>query len=168
MKNKIISSLILAFLVVSIGFVSCEKDNTYLEDLKNQEFADRDTFLVQNNITTSPTASGLYFIQKEEEIGTGVQAKAGDVVKVNYQGQSLGGVVFDSSWDPAFGHETPYEFTLGTGSVIKGWDEAIALMKEGGTAKLIIPSDLAYGATGNSSIPPYSTLVFYVELVDVE
>jgi len=76
----------------------------------------------------------------------------------------LSGQVFDASWPD----KAPIRFTLGTGAVIKGWDEAIALMKEGGRATLVIPSDLAYGAAGTGSIPPYTSLVFYVELVDVE
>jgi len=161
MKNRLGRRLTLAFLVLSIGFFSCEQDNEYLEGLKQQEIDDREAYIEDNNITTEPTASGLYYIETKE--GSGVQAVAGDVVKVHYEGQSLTGIVFDSSWDRG----APFEFTLGTGSVIKGWDEAIVLMKEGGTAQLIVPSDLAYGEAGNSGIPPYSTLVFYVELIDV-
>ncbi len=162
MKNNLKKVSVLAFLVLSIGFASCEKDNEYIEGLKQDEIDAREAYIEAEGITTAPTASGLYYIETKE--GTGVQATAGDVVHVHYQGQFLSGQIFDSSYD----RQVPIDFTLGTGSVIKGWDEAIALMKEGGTAKLVIPSDLAYGATGSGSIPAYTTLVFYVELVDVE
>ncbi len=162
MKSTLVKSFALVFFVISIVFSSCKKDSTYLEDLKQQEIVDREAYIEAESITTTPTESGLYYI--ETEAGTGVQAQAGNVVNVHYEGQLLNGTKFDSSWDRG----APFEFTLGTGSVIKGWDEAVALMKEGGTAKLIIPSDLAYGVTGNGSIAPYSTLIFYVELVDVQ
>ena len=162
MRSKRINILTLAFIVISIGFFSCEKENTYLEERKQLEIDDREAYIEKNNIEIEPTESGLYYLETKE--GTGVQPKAGDKVKVHYQGDLLNGITFDSSWKRG----TPIEFTLGTGSVIKGWDEAIAMMKEGGTAKLIIPSNLAYGETGNGSIQPYTTLLFYVELVDVE
>ena len=72
--------------------------------------------------------------------------------------------MFDSSFD----RNEPYEFTLGTGRVIAGWDEGIAMMKQGGKAMLIIPSSIAYGEVDKGQIPPYSTLVFDVELVEVK
>ncbi|RLD78166.1 MAG: FKBP-type peptidyl-prolyl cis-trans isomerase, partial [Bacteroidetes bacterium] len=109
-----------------------------------------------------PTASGLYFVEIEE--GTGTQAMAGNIVKVHYTGKLLDGTVFDSSIERG----QPYEFPLGQGNVIKGWDEAIAMMKVGGKATLVIPSDLAYGERDSGTIPPYSTLVFDVELMDVQ
>ena len=98
-------------------------------------------------------------------VGEGLEAEKFDILTVHYTGKLEDGTVFDSSKNPG---RDPFTVTIGIGQVIKGWDEAIALMKEGGTAKLIIPSDLAYGATGSGSIPAYTTLVFYVELVDVE
>ena len=162
MMNNLKKVSVLAFLVLSIGFVSCEKDNDYIANLKQNEIDAREAYLEAEGITTAPTASGLYYIETAE--GTGVQAAADDVVHVHYEGRYLSGGIFDSSWNRG----TPIKFTLGTGAVIAGWDEAIAMMKEGGTAKLVIPSDLAYGASGSASIPAYTTLVFYVELVDVE
>ncbi|MCF6184979.1 MAG: FKBP-type peptidyl-prolyl cis-trans isomerase, partial [Bacteroidales bacterium] len=71
---------------------------------------------------------------------------------------------FDSSYD----RNEPFEFTLGRGQVIKGWDEGISYMKKGGKATLIMPSSLAYGASGAGSIPPYTSLIFEVELIDVK
>jgi len=126
-----------------------------------REIEDRNAYLQKNNITTAPTASGLYYV--ETLAGTGVQAQANQDVVVHYTGYFVDGGIFDSSVQRG----QPIEFTLGVGQVIKGWDEGIALMKVGGKAKLIIPSDLAYGKNGRSSIPGYSTLVFDVELLDV-
>jgi len=85
-------------------------------------------------------------------------------VKVHYTGTLLNGTKFDSSRD----RNEPFEFTLGQGQVIKGWDEGIALMNVGGKATLVIPSTIAYGDRDMGTIPPYSTLVFDVELMDVK
>jgi FKBP-type peptidyl-prolyl cis-trans isomerase len=129
------------------------------ERRKQNETSLRNKYIADNGITIEPTASGLYYI--ETEAGTGKQAVAGATVQVHYTGRLLDGTVFDSSVDKG----QPLEFALGQGRVIKGWDEGIAMMKEGGKAKLIIPSDIAYGAQDRGTIPPYSTLVFDVELI---
>lgn len=109
------------------------------------------------------TASGLEY--NEVVAGTGAQAVAGKTVKVHYTGKFPDGKVFDSS----VSRGEPIEFVLGTGRVIKGWDEGIALMKVGGKAQLTIPPHLAYGERGAGGvIPPNATLVFDVELMDVK
>lgn len=163
---KITKLLVLILIGFSISFSACKDNNTYWDDLKQAEIDAREAYVKdyeeKNDTTLTPTESGLYYIETEE--GTGAQAEAGKKVIVNYEGQLLTGTVFDSSWDRG----SPFEFTLGQGEVIAGWDEGISYMKEGGRAMLIIPSDLAYGAQGSGSIPPYSTLVFYVQLIDVE
>jgi FKBP-type peptidyl-prolyl cis-trans isomerase len=108
------------------------------------------------------TASGLEYTEVEE--GTGAQAEVGKNVSVHYTGKFPDGKVFDSS----LSRGEPITFTLGAGRVIKGWDEGIALMKEGGKAQLVIPPELAYGERGAGGvIPPNATLVFEVELVSV-
>lgn len=117
-------------------------------------------YLLENNITTEDKESGLYYI--ETETGTGVQSQLGDTVDVHYTGRLIDSTIFDTS---AGGD--PFSFTLGTGYVISGWDEGITYMKEGGKATLIIPSELGYGSSGSGSIPPYSILIFDVELVDI-
>lgn len=121
-----------------------------------------DAYLIENNLTASPQASGLYYI--ETQAGKGSNAANGKQVMVHYTGRLLDGTVFDSSIDRG----EPFSFRLGEGRVIKGWDEGIALMKKGGKALLLIPSHLAYGENSAGRIPPYSPLLFEVELVDVE
>ena len=108
--------------------------------------------------------SGLEYI--EIEAGTGARAVAGRVVRVHYTGRFPDGRVFDSSYSRG----EPIEFRLGAGKVIRGWDEGIALLKEGGKAQLILPPGLAYGekGAGGGVIPPNATLVFDVELVEVK
>ncbi len=96
--------------------------------------------------------------------GGGQEAKAGDRVTVHYVGTLTDGKKFDSSRDRGQG----FTFQLGAGQVIKGWDQGVAGMKIGGLRKLTIPSDLAYGARGFPPvIPPNSTLVFEVELLQI-
>ena len=108
------------------------------------------------------TPSGLMYIIERE--GNGVKPLASQVVKVHYEGRLVDGTIFDSSYD----RKQPIEFPLGVGRVIPGWDEGIALLSEGGKATLIIPSHLAYGAKGaGGMIPPNSTLVFEVELIEI-
>lgn len=97
-------------------------------------------------------------------LGTGSEAKAGDKVTVHYTGQLLDGTKFDSSLDRGI----PFVFKLGSGEVIRGWDEGVPGMKTGGKRKLVIPADLAYGQNAVGSIPANSTLVFEVELIKIE
>jgi peptidylprolyl isomerase len=106
------------------------------------------------------TDSGLQYVLIEE--GTGETPQAGDLVEVHYTGMLEDGTKFDSSYDRG----QPIIFPLGTGRVIPGWDEGIALLKVGSKAKLVIPSELAYGETGAGGvIPPDATLIFDVELI---
>ena len=106
------------------------------------------------------------------KVGTGAAATAGKNVSVHYTGWLYDpktadhhGKKFDSSRD----HGEPFEFKLGAGMVIRGWDQGVAGMKVGGTRTLIIPSELGYGARGaGGAIPPNATLLFDVELLDVK
>lgn len=108
------------------------------------------------------TDSGL----KIEDIveGSGAEATAGQTVSVHYTGWLENGNKFDSSKD----RNQPFQFNLGGGQVIKGWDEGVQGMKVGGTRKLTIPANLGYGAHGAGGIiPPNATLIFEVELLDI-
>lgn len=107
------------------------------------------------------TSSGLKYIIVEK--GMGKVAQNGSRVKVHYTGYFENGEIFDSSVERA----QPFEFTLGAGNVIKGWDEGVALMKAGDKFRLIIPYTLAYGENGYGPIPAKATLVFDVELIEV-
>lgn len=109
------------------------------------------------------TASGLRYI--DMTAGEGTAAVSGQTVTVHYTGYLLNGKKFDSSRD----RDEAFEFELGAGHVIKGWDEGVAGMKPGGTRKLIIPPDLGYGARGAGGvIPPNAELIFDVELLKAE
>jgi len=111
----------------------------------------------------SKTKTGLLY--KFEEDNQSEKPETGKKVKVHYKGMLLDGTVFDSSYK----RNQPYEFTLGIGQVIKGWDEGISLLGVGDKASFIIPSDLAYGESGAGGvIPPNATLVFEVELISSE
>ena len=120
-------------------------------------------YLSEKNITVQPTESGLFYI--ETEAGTGAQAEVGKKAKVHYTLYYLDGTKLQSSKDA----NRPFEFNLGKGEVIPAWDEGIALMKEGGKATLLAPSKIAYGENGKGKdIPPYTPLLFEVELLEVK
>lgn len=109
------------------------------------------------------TASGLQYW--DIKAGTGAEAKSGSHVKVHYTGWLTSGKKFDSSVDAG----QPFDFTIGAGDVIKGWDEGVTGMKIGGKRQLRIPPDLAYGAKGYpGAIPPKATLIFDIQLLAVK
>ncbi len=127
-----------------------------------------DTQTDSTTTTTMPTEPVKELMMKDDVVGTGATASSGDSVTVNYVGALTNGTVFDAS---ANHKETlsGFTFNLGAGQVIKGWDQGIVGMKEGGKRTLVIPAALAYGpqAVGDI-IPANSDLVFQVELLKVQ
>lgn len=98
------------------------------------------------------------------EVGSGEEAMVGDLVSVHYTGKLLDGTKFDSSYD----RDQPFQFTLGKGEVIEGWEKGVLGMKVGGKRKLVIPPALAYGERrAGEIIPPSATLIFEVELLEI-
>ncbi|AFZ22798.1 FKBP-type peptidyl-prolyl cis-trans isomerase [Cylindrospermum stagnale PCC 7417] len=113
------------------------------------------------NVVTTP--SGLKYVELAK--GTGATPQKGQTVVVHYVGTLEDGTKFDSSRDRG----QPFEFKIGIGQVIKGWDEGLSTMKIGDRRQLIIPSELGYGARGAGNvIPPHATLVFDVELLNIK
>ena len=160
---------LMAYLLLLLAMGSCkEKDKvlTYEERLV-VDSKEIEKYLAENNLTATRTSAGLYYQVLEE--GTGVRAEAGNTVKVHYIGKFLDGYKFDSSWDTG----NPYTFRLGyendPNSPIKGWHQAVALMRKGDRFRVFVPSGLAYGRSGRyGSIPPNTILVFEMDLLDVK
>jgi len=133
-----------------------------MERMRDDEAQIIREYVAENNYNVEPTSTGLYVVINEQ--GKGEKPKAGDKVKVHYTGKLLNGIVFDSSVTRG----QPFEFPLGQGRVIRGWDEGIAMLNVGSKATLIIPSELGYGERGaGRDIPPFAPLVFEVELIDI-
>lgn len=137
-----------------------------MESRKNSEKDALQQYITENGISQTPTADGIYIIPIKK--GNGSKVEEWKKITVNYTGRFLDGKVFDTSDKSidAEAHE-PMTYVVGEQAMIKGWDLAIKTMSQGDRAKVIIPSELAYGP-GNGNIPPYSTLVFDIEVVSVQ
>lgn len=136
--------------------------NDYPEETAKaaKELAD---YLAKNNIVAEPTASGLYYVVTSE--GNGEKPQVGKPVTMHYTGKLLDGTVFDSSVE----RDEPFQFTLGVGQVIPGWDEGVQLMTKGEKGVLYIPYYLGYGERqAGDKIVPFSNLIFEVELIDFD
>jgi peptidylprolyl isomerase len=139
-------------------------------ELTDLNFALNDDAIITQYLTTASITtaqkqpSGLYYVPVTAN-PTGTPATAGKTVSVLYTGRLMDGTVFDATSQR---DNKPYEFLLGSGSVIKGWDEGIALMRKGEKAILLIPSALAYGPRTSANIPANSVLRFEVEVTDVK
>lgn len=149
------SAIILAAAVIILGLAIYFSPST-----TNNTKTSMDTTKTDNS---SSDMTGLKI--EDSLVGTGAEAVPGKKLSMHYVGTLLNGTKFDSSRDRG----TPFEFTLGAGQVIQGWDQGIVGMKVGGKRKLTIPAPLAYGEhSPTPAIPPNSTLVFEVELLDVK
>ena len=150
-------------LIISLVIIGCnknEEDKLSNTDLnQNDENNKKEVAMTNKEITTE---SGLKYI--DIALGDGAMPETGDKVVVHYTGTLEDGTKFDSSRD----RNRPFEFPLGMGRVIKGWDEGLASMRIGGKRQLIIPANLGYGDRATGKIPANSTLIFDVELIDIK
>lgn len=156
----------LVLLLGVVGACGDDADDPPTEDVDGQvqapdqeEEADASESCVRGEPTTSE--SGL--VIEDLECGTGEEARRGNYILVHYQGELEDGTVIDSSRGGA-----PLPLNLGGGGVIQGWEEGIPGMRVGGVRKLTIPPELAYGSSGAGPIPPNSTLIFEVELLEIQ
>ena len=140
---------------------AAQLQNDYADETAKaaKELAD---YLTKNKIEAVPTESGLYYVVTEP--GNGEKPEVGKPVTMHYTGKLLNGTVFDSSVE----RNQPFQFVLGVGQVIPGWDEGVQLMTKGEKGLLYIPYYLAYGERDMGDIPPFSNLIFEVELIDFE
>jgi FKBP-type peptidyl-prolyl cis-trans isomerase len=165
---KITILLVIPLIIFFVLFIfildSASPSNQQNTEEVNAE--DLDNLLQDENMDnqTDEALDAEEFVAEDLIEGTGEEVKNGDTVKVNYTGTLLDGTQFDSSLDRG----EPFEFTVGQGQVIQGWDEGLLGMKVGGKRKLTIPSSMGYGETGaGESIPPNAGLIFEIELVEI-
>ncbi|MBK1989722.1 FKBP-type peptidyl-prolyl cis-trans isomerase [Sphaerospermopsis aphanizomenoides BCCUSP55] len=145
---------------IAVKLTETQPVATVVTEEKNTLVASND--MSDANVVTTP--SGLKYVELAKGDGT-TTPQPGQMVVVHYTGTLEDGTKFDSSRDRG----QPFSFKIGVGQVIKGWDEGLSTMKVGDRRRLIIPSELGYGARGAGGvIPPYSTLIFDVELLEIK
>lgn len=158
--------LVIALLLsgITIAFISCDqvkKDNPSVTKTSGA-----------NAMKREKTASGLEFEIMSSAKDDARKPEKGNIVTVHYTGwlaDDKGNPRMDSKFDSSVDRGTPFQFVIGRGQVIKGWDEGVMLMKVGEKRRLILPASIAYGAHGaGGKIPPHATLVFDVELLDIK
>lgn len=153
------------------------KQEELLKKTLKEEKNNLHNYIIINNINASPTSSGLYYIQIKE--GKGLKAENKKRVRLNYITKLLSGKIIDTNIEDIAkktnifkkdNRYLPLSITIGAGEVIPGLEEGVSMMKVGGKSQLIIPSELGYGQNvmGDNIIPPNSTLIIEVELIDVE
>ena len=170
MRKIIVYKLGILGIMATIMLTACKKDDT--EELKAQEMRLLQQYLVTNNITEEPTASGLYYLPITE--GTGIMPEEGAYLEIHYIGELIDGTVFTTSFEETAEvndiHDEgflygPAKLQLGYIS-LAGLNEGIQLMRVGGKAKFIIPSSLALGGYASGSVPAYSTIIYTIELLE--
>lgn len=159
MKKIIIAFFVLAVLILGSYYFLKKTPTTVTQ---NMNFSDNQS----NQQASSPSAisaqAGL--IIEDLKVGQGQEVKKGNTVQVHYLGTLTNGQKFDSSYD----RNQPFEFQVGSGQVIEGWDQGLLDMKVGGKRKLTIPPELGYGNQPIGTIPSNSTLIFEIELISIK
>jgi FKBP-type peptidyl-prolyl cis-trans isomerase len=146
MKKKHLTTLIIILAILLVGFISFSFYSSSDEKYEN-------AIIMDNNLIAYEVAEGA-----------GEKARKGDTVSVYYIGTLIDGTVFDSNQG-----STPFIFTIGAGEVIEGWERGLIGMRVGGTRRLAIPPELAYGVSGiPGAIPPNAMLLFEIELLAIE
>ena len=167
MKSRFFNFLIVG---VTIGLLSsCLGSNTIYEEEPSAEKEERDLqaylqILIDSEYDIDTTALGVFYVTMEQ--GEGDFPKMGDTLEVGYSGYLIDGRLFDSS--NLYYEDGTWEFILGEQDMIPGWDDGMQVIQKGSLVQLVIPSELAYGATGNGSIDPYQTLIFVVEMKNIK
>jgi FKBP-type peptidyl-prolyl cis-trans isomerase len=171
MNNFLKVGVFAYFLVFALS--SCNKSTTDSTILYSPEIEAKETkawldLQASKNKTVLTTSTGLQYILEKE--GTGATIKAGNVVTVIYTGMFLNGTIFDSSLYSGNGtftyiHKSPTDANL---TMIKGWEEGVEALNTGAIATLLIPSAKGYGVTGSGSIPPYTALLFKIEVIKIK
>jgi FKBP-type peptidyl-prolyl cis-trans isomerase len=166
-KEKIITVFTLVALVVVLGFVISaigKPGGNIVKNLTEPPKNELPSEVAPQKFEIKSMPGDEKLVKKDIIVGTGVEAKAGDTLSVNYIGVLEDGTKFDSSYD----RNEPLEFILGSGQLIRGWEIGILGMKVGGKRELIIPPELGYGLSGKGPIPPNATLKFTIELLSVK
>ncbi len=161
MIKKLLGTLLLVCAVFS-NFVGFAQDQKAIDDKILTEY------FAKNHIKATKTPSGLYYTITKK--GSGENAKPGQQVSMNYLGKFLDGKQFDENVDENYkpvNGRTAFNFTLGVGQVIKGWDEGVQLLNPGCRAVLYLPSGIAYGPNARGPIPANAILIFNVELLSI-
>lgn len=156
------SLIVLNFIFFSLS--GCTKDEPKKEEVKPEAAQQQPAAQTGAPAQEAQVQNVTELKITDVKVGDGAEAVQGKKIKVHYTGTLLNGTKFDSSKDRG----QPFEFNLGAGQVIKGWDEGFKGMKVGGVRQLLIPANMAYGERGVGPIPPNSPLKFDVELLGVQ
>lgn len=151
-----------ALFAVALIFGCRKIENSYTPENEAAQIKNWLDTQVKNNINIDTTATGLYYIVNK--IGSGATVRAGDEVTVQYTGTFINGTFFDASASPGY----TYIHKANESRMIPGWEEGIEVMGKGGSAVFLIPSSKAYGNLGQGPIPPYTPLLFTIEVIDIK